>query len=69
MRVVIERQKNDKSDNNNNEECTGLGVCECYECYSSCVWKNMKVIEIIMCNNGSCVWKNMKVVEIIMCNK
>ena len=50
MRVGIERQKNDKSDNNNNEECTGLGVCECYECYSSCVWKNMKVVEIIMCN-------------------
>ena len=50
MRVGIERQKNDKSDNNNNEECTVLGVCECYERYSSCVWKNMKVVEITMYN-------------------
>ena len=28
MHVETGRQKNDKSDNNNNEECTVLGVCE-----------------------------------------
>ena len=38
MRVGTGRQKNDESDNNNNEA------------YGSCVWKNMKVVEITMYN-------------------
>ena len=47
MRVGTGRQKNDESDNNNNEACIVHGVCECY---GSCVWKNMKVVEITMYN-------------------
>ena len=46
MRVGTGKQKNDESDNNN-EACTIHGVCECY---GSCAWKNMKVVEITMYN-------------------